>query len=254
MREVLEKVKNGMMNGMVNGVVNGVLDALFPAICMGCGKEGQYICKRCENFLGEVALICPVCGQSSLIGERHQTCKSLYGFDGFSSIWEYEGLMKTLLHYVKYNGVTHAAKETTRRALETMMKDEGRYGTFLSFLCLEDTFVTYVPMHRKKERQRGFNQAAVFATEIGKRVGKKPVTILFKTKDTKPQIDLTKEERLYNVRDTFGLLVNPALIGMEKAVLVDDVWTTGATMKECCKVLKKAGVKEVWGFTMVRTP
>lgn len=245
---------SGIVSKILNGAVNGALDVLFPAICAGCGKEGLYICKRCEGFVSEAGLICPACHQSSFTGELHQTCKSFYGFNGLTSIWEYEGLMKTLLHYIKYNGVTHAVEEATKYAFEIMIKDKNRFDTFLSFLSMKDTFITYVPMYRKKEIHRGFNQAAIFATAIGKMVEKKAVATLLKIKDTKSQTNLTKEERLFNVRDTFELLVNPASIGMEKAILVDDVWTTGATMKECCRVLKKAGVKEVWGFTMARTP
>lgn len=242
MMTILEKVKNG------------VLDVLFPSTCMGCGKEGKYMCARCEGFVGEVALICPMCQQSSFGGERHHACRAMYGLEGLASVWEYEGLMKSLLHYVKYTGVTHAVEETTRRAFETMTKDERRFGTFLSFLFSENVFVTYVPMHRKKERKRGFNQAAVFAREVAKLAQKEVRGTLEKIRDTKPQVDLTKEERLYSVRETFELMASPIGTGIERVVLIDDVWTTGATMKECCRVLKKAGVKEVWGFTIARTP
>jgi len=242
MREILEKLKNG------------VLDTLFPATCMGCGQEGKYICARCEGFVGEVALICPACQQSSFGGERHHACRAMHGLEGLVCVWEYEGLMKSLLHYVKYTGVTHAAEETTRRALETMVKDERRFGTFLSFLFSENVFVTYVPMYRKKERKRGFNQAAVFAREVAKLAQKEVRRMLEKIRDTNPQVDLTKEERLHSVRETFELTVGSIGTGIERVILVDDVWTTGATMKECCRVLKKAGIKEVWGFTIARTP
>ncbi|MCH8244351.1 ComF family protein [Patescibacteria group bacterium] len=212
------------------------------------------MCLRCEGFVGEVALICPVCQQSSFGGERHSACRGMYGLEGLVSVWEYEGLMKSLLHYVKYAGVTHAVEETTRRAFETMIKDERRFGAFLSFLFSENVFVTYVPMHRKKERRRGFNQAAVFAREVAKLAQKEVRGTLEKIRDTKPQVDLSKEERLNSVKDTFELITSPVGTGIERVVLIDDVWTTGATMKECCKVLKKAGVKEVWGFTIARTP
>lgn len=242
MREIFGKVKNG------------VLDAVFPATCMGCGKEGSYICMRCEGFAGEVALICPVCGQSSLTGERHPTCSSLYGLDGLVSCWEYEGIMKSLLHDVKYTGVTHAAEEMTRRIFEIMRKDEKRFQKFFSFLLSDNMLLTYVPAHRKKERHKGFNQAAVFAKEVAKLAEKEVRGMLEKIRDTKPQVDLKKEERLYNVKDAFVLVHTPELRSVEKVVLVDDVWTTGATMKECCKALKQAGVEQVWGFTLARTP
>ncbi|MDA1337268.1 MAG: ComF family protein [bacterium] len=248
MREILEKVKNG------------VLDVVFPTMCMGCGKEGHYICMRCEGFVGEVALICPVCGQSSLTGQQHQACRSLYGLDGLASCFEYEGVVKNLLHHIKYNGMTHAVKETTARVLGIMLEDTARFYPFLSFLSSQNIHITYVPMYKKKERDRGFNQAEMFAKEIAKSMGKEVFTMLEKIKDTKPQVALKKEERLQNVKDAFAVSrVSPhSAVGAdstlpEKVILVDDVWTTGATMKECCRVLKKAGAKEVWGFTLART-
>ena len=209
MRAILEKVKNG------------VLDVLVPATCMGCGKEGKYMCLRCEGFVGEVALICPVCQQSSFGGERHSACRGMYGLEGLASVWEYEGLMKSLLHYVKYAGVTHAVDETTRRAFETMIKDERRFGAFLSFLFSENVFVTYVPMHRKKERRRGFNQAAVFAIEVAKLAQKEVRGTLEKIRDTKPQVDLSTEESLNSVKDTVELITSPVGTGIERVVFRD---------------------------------
>jgi len=84
--------------------------------------------------------------------------------------------------------------------------------------------------------------------------GKEVCGTLEKIRDTKPQVDLSKEERFHSVLETFELIASARGTEIEKVVLIDDVWTTGATMKECCKVLKKAGVKEVWGFTIARTP
>lgn len=242
------------MRGMLERVINGVLDAVFPAVCVGCGKGGNYICTRCEGFANEAAPICPVCGQGSFTGERHPPCNSRYGLDGFVGCWEYEGMVKSLLHDIKYTGVTHAAKETTQRVFITMLQDIQRSQPFLSFLSLPETFVTYVPMHMKKERFRGFNQAAVFAKELGL-IAKRPVlSTLEKLRDTKPQIDFTREERLLNVKGAFAPSARQDFVGVRSVVLVDDIWTTGATMKECCRALKQAGVEQVWGFTIARTP
>ena len=74
-------------------------------------------------------------------------------------------------------------------------------------------------------------------------------------KETKPQVDLDKEERLYNMKGSFAISSGTLSVPITtlSVVLVDDVWTTGATMQECCKVLRKAGIQEVWGFTLART-
>lgn len=132
-------------------------------------------------------------------------------------------------------------------------------------------------MFLQKEKSRGFNQAHLVASEFAKLTKQKAVPLLEKIKNTSSQTNLTKEQRLENVKNSFVLRKQalkifspyslfrseprpnpkiskslfPSLPG--RVVLVDDIWTTGATMKECCAVLKKAGVKNVWGFTLART-
>ncbi len=254
MKGALEKVKSGVLgtNGVLGRVGRGILDVVFPARCVGCGEEGNYICRRCEGFTSEVALICPLCQQSSLTGERHENCRSLYGPEGLASIWEYEGVVKSLLHNIKYNGMTHASAETIQNAYISMAGDKMRFGAFLSYLFSQDTCITYVPMFKRKEKFRGFNQAAVFAREVAKTVRREVVSLLEKIVDTKAQVDLTKEERLHSIKDVFQIKSESQI--PKRVVLVDDVWTTGATMKECCKVLRKSGVQRVWGFVLARTP
>jgi competence protein ComFC len=158
-------------------------------------------------------------------------------------------------------------------AFRTTTKDTARFSQFLSFLLTPGTALTFVPMWKRKERKRGYNQAALIAKEISVISGNSLKSLLEKTKDTKPQTDLDKKERLENVKDSFRYLtddrgfiadgrgysisgnqqISAEIRAPQNVVLVDDVWTTGATMKECCKVLKKAGVEKVWGFTLART-
>ena len=114
----------------------------------------------------------------------------------------------------------------------------------------EDTYITYVPMEKKKEKKRGFNQAELIAEELGKILGKKVVPLLRKVRETRSQTELNEEERLINVKNAFSAI---SKVLPDNVLLVDDIWTTGATMKECSKVLKKAGVKNIFGFTLART-
>ncbi|OHA63964.1 MAG: hypothetical protein A2842_00930 [Candidatus Wildermuthbacteria bacterium RIFCSPHIGHO2_01_FULL_48_25] len=243
---------------MLEKIKNGFLDAVFPRMCAGCGEEGAYICKNCELFLGEAPLICPVCNVSSFGGARHVYCEnSGYGLDGLTSIWEYEGIVKHLLGQVKYVGITHVVEELVRRAFATMAQDRQRFASFLPFLFEESTTITYVPIFLRKEKRRGFNQAQFVAKEIEKVTGKQAVMFLRKTRNTESQTNLDKEQRLQNMKDAFVVNVKGQMSNFkipERVVLVDDIWTTGATMKECCKELKKGGVEKVWGFTLARTP
>ena len=253
---------------MLEKLRDGVLEVVFPVVCVSCGTEGKYICEKCEIFLGEASFICPACKLASFTGERHGACAPRYGLQGLVSIWEYEGAIQRLVHCIKYDGVAHAIEENIERACGSMVLNQRRFGTFLSFLFSPDTLVTYVPMHSRKEKRRGFNHAELLANTLAKRTcppslrsgvsgraKSTAVCLLEKTKETKPQVDLDKEERLYNMKGSFAISSGTLSVPITtlSVVLVDDVWTTGATMQECCKVLRKAGIQEVWGFTLART-
>ena len=241
-----------MLKLEVNSITKFALDLFFPVFCVGCQREGKYLCERCLGFVGEAALICSVCEESTFTGETHEACKGRYTLDGLIGVWEYEGVIKKMLLQIKYRGIAHAAQETMALAFLAMAKDTARFSPFLSFLLKQDTVLAFVPMWKRKERKRGYNQATLITKEIAVISGNSVASLLEKTKDTKSQTDLERKERLQNLKDSFRYLAEICV--PQKAVLVDDIWTTGATMKECCKVLKKAGVEKVWGFTLARTP
>ena len=232
-------------------IIETLLNTLFPAFCVGCGKEGKYVCEKCYVFVGESALICPRCDESSFSGERHSQCTTSYGLDGLANVWEYEGIAKKVLGTIKYGGITHAVGELVQSSFQLMIADKARFGAFLQFLLGSRQAITYVPMFLQKEKKRGFNQAKLIAQVVGKITGRKVLQLLTKIKDTSSQTELDKKERAENVKDSFAVLHTGGTLSV---VLVDDIWTTGATMKECCRALKRAGAKEVWGFTLSRTP
>ncbi len=230
---------------------NILLDILFPKVCINCRREGKYICDKCSVFVSEAMPVCPNCCNSSFSGEIHQNCIKKYGLDGLISMWDYEALIKKLVYKIKYDGSTHIIHECVENSFKLIARDINRFYSFLSFLSSGNTYITYVPMYIKKEKRRGFNQAKLIARELAKKVETRFISLLEKVVDTEDQAKLSKEERLKNVKNCFKFYDRP---GLSQVLLVDDVFTTGATMKECCKILKKAGVQKVWGFTLARTP
>lgn len=114
--------------------------------------------------------------------------------------------------------------------------------------------VTAVPMWAQKEKKRGFNQAVLVAREIAKRWELRYVELLVRTRDTKPMYGLDRTSRQKNVSNAFALIhKNQALsLKHERVILVDDVWTTGETMRECAKVLSKNGMNRVVFVTIAR--
>ncbi len=228
-----------------------VLDILFPKFCVDCGAEGKYICAKCSIFISEAMQVCPNCCNSSFFGETHQNCIKKYALDGLTSIWDYEGLIKKLIYEIKYNGFANIINECVESSFKLIAKDINRFYPFLSFLYSNNTYISYVPMYLKREKKRGFNQAKLIAQEIGLVSNRKIVSLLKKTTDTESQARFEKEERMENVKNCFSL-INQATSDRQ-VILVDDVFITGTTMRECCRVLKKAGAKKVWGFTLART-
>ncbi|MBI4526449.1 MAG: ComF family protein [Deltaproteobacteria bacterium] len=109
-----------------------------------------------------------------------------------------------------------------------------------------------VPLHRKRLRWRGFNQAVVLAREVS-RAWNVPVDpfVLSRTRETPPQTQLTEEERRKNVRGAF-VLNRKKSVKRKVLLLVDDVYTSGATARECSRVLRRAGAKEVHVLTLAR--
>ena len=213
------------MFAMLEKLKDGVLDILLPKFCVGCGREGLYICKDCEVFLSEVENTVP----------------------GLTSVWEYEGLMEKLIYKIKFDGCYHIIDELVEKALKVISNFQ------LSIFNLPpDTVITYVPMWPKKERRRGFNQSEVIAKKLGDVYHLVVRKILEKARDNRSQVGLGPRERFENVRNVFKMNFQFPISNFQNVLLVDDVYTTGATMRECAKVLKKAGVKNIWGFTLSR--
>ncbi len=198
------------------GIKNLILDILLPKKCLGCGKEGSYICSQCDLFLLDL----PVFSETPVL-----------------SFWEYNGLIKKAIHLAKYCGGYDILRELVNK------KD---------FELKENTIITFVPMHIKEKRKRGFNQSEIIAQEIGKKTGMSVVKLLEKIKETPEQAKLNREERLQNLKESFiSREVEP--LGDKSVLLVDDVYTTGATMLECVKTLNKAGYKNIQCFTLAKT-
>jgi len=229
-----------------------ILDILFSKVCINCGREGKYICDKCSIFVSEAMPVCPNCYNPSFLGETHQNCIKEYGLDGLTSMWDYEGLVKRLIHNIKYGGLSHIIDECVESSFKLIAADISRFNSFLSFLSSDNTYITYVPMHIKKKKRRGFNQSELIAKELAKKANLRPVfgQLLEKVVDTKDQAKL--EKRIGSVKASFA--INGNVDGIESVLLVDDVYITGATMRECCKALKQSGIKKVWAFTFARIP
>ena len=156
-----------------------------------------------------------------------------------NAIGEYDGVLREIIHALKYDG-----RRSTAARLARLMAQQGA-----AVLCGADAVVP-VPLHPKRERERGFNQADDLARGLALPVA----NILRRIKSTSPQVDLSAAERRRNVKDAFRLIGKKDRPDFDGGifVLVDDVATTGATLDACARVLTAAGAREVRALTAAR--
>lgn len=213
-----------------------LVDILFPKTCVFCDTQGSYICEECKIQKIEFynTHFCHVCHQSITEHLVHINCLDKTDLDGVMVVAHYNKFAKILIEEMKYNLYYSVANE-----IGSFMKVE-----LLKYNLNYDAVVP-VPLHRFKENYRGFNQANLLAKQIPGQVD----NCLRRTKNTKSQVNLNREERINNLKDVFRLRHD---INYESILLVDDVMTSGSTLEECSKVLKESGVEKVFGIVFAR--
>ncbi|MBI5222116.1 MAG: ComF family protein [Candidatus Magasanikbacteria bacterium] len=232
-----------MLNLSGRKIVEITKDCLFPIFCLGCDKEGEWLCADC---LGRMDLrgvfCCPVCHRSSAGGACCAVCRPQSHLDRAIAIAVYqeENSVGRLIKALKYSYA-----EDVSTAFAKMMDGFLRY--HLGVLS-ETDLVVPVPLHRRRLAERGFNQARLLADILARRLGRPVVDLLRRERYTLQQAKLSREERRINVHHAFVR----GDFRADAVLLVDDVFTTGATMQECARVLKYNGAKKVIGFTVAR--
>lgn len=220
----------------------GVLDFIFPKTCVECGAEGNYICRKCLDKVRLLQSACPYCEKPSIDGFTHTKCARVYGLDGLTSIWKYEGVIKKAVLALKFRYSTEVGKELAQRFIA---------GITTNPMLFPGQVLVPIPIYWLRQNVRGFNQSEEIGRMLVQKMGWSfKQNLLIKSKPTASQVELTVEGRTQNLRGAFR--VNPDVGVSNNIVLFDDVFTTGSTLKEAAKVLKRAGVKRVWGLTIAR--
>jgi ComF family protein len=228
-------------------VGESIWDLLFPQRCVGCGKWGREVCEACEVGLGEAAQICPGCGRNSRRGITHPYCREKTVMEGLICLWEYEGVVRKMIEMGKYELYYSNLKELVKLRKRSQDWEELVGGS------QKGQILVPVPLFWRRERQRGFNQAKVICTTLSGLGWGKTEELLARVKDTGRQVGRGREERLSAMTGAFQFKISNLKFAVpDAAIVVDDVWTTGATMRECARIVKKAGVKRVWGLVLAR--
>jgi ComF family protein len=245
-----------MQHTSIMSLFRRTLDLFLPAPCSFCrapvADSGiPHFCSHCWSDLSPVpGPVCPSCGRpfgspESLVRSPEHEClacrTSPPHFDQALAAGLFEGPLREAIHLFKYRPVRSLGKP-----LAVWMAEQVRMTVPLDLAMP-------VPLHRKRLRQRGFNQALLLAHGFSERFSV-PLRYdnLMRLRSTRPQVELTGQERRENVQGAFGL-VRPAEVQEKRVLLIDDVFTTGATMNECARVLKEAGAAYVAVLTLART-
>ncbi|TSA46376.1 ComF family protein [bacterium] len=241
-----------------------LLDIIFPPICFGCkkylrdgGEKMRRLCGGCSRKLDFMpGLLCPVCFRrlptETLMESDRPPCHKGSLFALAAPLQFANPVACELVHILKY-GKVRAAAEPLANVLADYLADSAQN----SKLEIGNFILISVPLHPKKERERGFNQALVLIELLKQKseILRKVPILTGALVRTRPTLSQTKkknrEEREENIRGCFGVR-NPELIAGKNILLVDDVFTSGATMREAARTLKSAGAKKIIALAVAR--
>jgi len=214
-------------------IINKILDLLFPQHCFGCRKDGSLLCKEC------------------LVEFPRADNENLEKFNTYA-LFDYKNkTLKKALWALKYKGRTTLVRIFAQMLYDELLEELNDKALFENF---SNPILLPIPLSRRRLRERGFNQAELLAKELSRIDNNQTFSLqryaLEKIRETKPQMSIkNKEERLQNVKECFGIKNSEKIQG-QNIILIDDITTTGATMIEAQRVLRKAGAKKVIGFTI----
>lgn len=226
-----------------SGLLGRALALLFPVRCPGCGLRGADLCTACAAGLPWLgADVCPRCAVPSRLGRICGRCLAEPSpLDGVRAACRFDGLVRQVVHELKYRGA---------RARAPLLAD--LIATTLERRPLAADLLVPVPMWPARERARSFNQAGLIARALGEQlqVDVAPAA-LARLRDTPRQVGRTGAERLQNLTGAFAC-PNAGLVRGRRVALVDDVMTTGATLRACAEPLKASGAARVYGIVAAR--
>lgn len=231
------------MTGWLKQLQNEVTEFLFPRVCIGCGKFGDFICIDCSRKLSRLLPpICQRCGKPEPSAHLCPECwKKHDGIDSIRSVYIFEGLIRTAVYDLKYYNL-----RSISGMLGRFMADYYRESNFFG------DYLVPVPLHTKRYRQRGYNQSELLAARLSDLTGVPLLPDgLQRVVDNVPQARTASiDQRRVNVEGIFRC--DNGLVKGKQIIIIDDVCTSGATLEACAGALKRAGASRTFGFTLAR--
>lgn len=229
-----------------------ILDTLFPINCFSCGAADRWLCDDCLAGMKILERqFCPQCEEIEIPeGRLCASCKEkkVSLLDGLLQSASYENPhIKKMIFALKYRFVQELSSPLASIIVKAALRND---------IPIPD-YIVPVPLHSRRLRWRGFNQAQLLAEHFSEELVPfykiKVANILQRTKNKKPQMEIKKyRDRLSSVKDIFSLKNDSPKIRNKTILLIDDIATTGATLQECARVLKKSGAKKVFAAVIAR--
>lgn len=228
-----------------------ILSIFYPKKCYGCNKivaiNEHSLCEKCQISIDKkiVKHKCLVCGKPSKITQDWcYNCKEIIvHYDNLFPMYFYEDAIKKLIYSFKYNN---------KKDLKNFFKDCILKNTqAINFLNKKYDMIIPVPLHAKRLKTRGYNQAYLIAEQISEITNDPISTCLSRVKHTKPLFNLNSMERMLEIIDAFDLEDEFKIFVKKKNILlIDDISTTGTTLNECARILKYHGANKVGAFVI----
>ena len=193
-------------------------------------------------------MICLACNRGSIDGLTHPGCQGKYAIDGAFSAIAYKGIVRKLIYNFKYKPyLADLKKSLVELFYESIIQQE-----IFQKIYASSPILVPIPLHRKRLNKRGYNHAKLLAEGLSRKLNLRFIDVLRRSKDTKSQFGLKLKDRRDNIKNAFSILPNVPIIQLPNILLVDDILTTGSTLLEAARILKKNGASRVWGLTLAR--
>lgn len=234
-------------------IKNFIFDCLFPIYCINCqsfipAEKQHYLCDDClNNVVIYSGFACPICLRRVADFKKcpHSNKKSHLDFVGFATLYD-NAAIKNLIHQFKYQYIRGVAFTLANflnvfwiKTTKTIDEDWGNY------------IVIPIPLHKKRMCERGFNQSEEIAKIFARQFNLKMLNnVLIRKINNPPQAKIENYEQRYKNAENIFEIKNSNLINKQKIILIDDVFTSGATLQEAAKILKNNGAKKIIGLTI----
>lgn len=212
-------------------MLNTIINLIYPNVCGFCNKiiSKEYTCKSCREKL------------QYIYESEKQFVSTNKNFDVLVCAYKYKGIVRNKILEYKFKNKKYLYRSLSERLYKLLLKYEN-----------EIDYIVPVPIHIKRYFKRGYNQSELVARFFSEKFNKVMLkNVIIKTKNTKPQSLLTASNRKKNVCNAYRIKNSKHIYG-KTILLVDDIYTTGATVNECAKVLKENGAKKIIVATIAK--